>query len=84
MDQHLGQNVGVALVADRMTGERALALLVHFERWDADHLARFDAGIGLHPAAIDTDLPDFLDILAVTVSAAVFADGRSQDPGNGS
>ena len=56
VDQHLGQNVAVVLVADGVAGERPVALLVHVERRDADHLARLDARVGLHPAAIDTDL----------------------------
>ena len=70
MDQHLGQHVGVALVADRVTGQRALALLVDLERRNAHHLARLDAGVGLDPAAIDADLAGAQQLLQMAEAKA--------------
>ena len=66
MQQHLGQNVAVILIADGMAGELGIALLVDFERWNPDHLARLDPGVRLGAAAIDADLARAQQLLQMT------------------
>ena len=70
VDQHFRQDVGIALIADRVTGQRALALLVDLERRNADHLAGLDAGVGLDPAAVDADLAGAQQLLQMAKSKA--------------
>jgi hypothetical protein len=55
MDQHFCQDVGVALIADRMTGQRAPPFL-STSSGGTRTMPRLDAGVGLDPAAINADL----------------------------
>ena len=56
VDQHLRQDVGVALPAHGPRRDRTLALLVDAERRHADHLAGLDARVRLGAAAVDAHL----------------------------